>query len=231
MLMLLPLNSNSDSSNLFVNITDVAPTIKLDIKYFTSDNFVGEAINGYLAPKCFLTKKSAYALKRVQDHVKKNGYSLLVFDCYRPQRAVNHFMRWAKDLGDLKTKTKYYPEVQKNMLFKEGYIAEKSGHSRGSTVDLTLVKLSSATNESVRYDDCRIVSNSTTSLNMGTHYDCFSVLSNTANPTISNQSMSNRLILKNAMLKFGFKNYSKEWWHYTLIDEPVKNKYFDFVIR
>ena len=196
-----------------VDIATLSSSIQIDMKYAYKENFVGSRIDGYLSNKCYLSKPAAEKLFKVQNELKIIGYNIKIFDCFRPQRAVNHFMRWAHDLTDLKTKFEYYPEVPKNRLFEDGYIAKKSGHSRGSTVDLTLVSI-----------------NSGKELDMGTPFDFFSTLSNTNNPSITKEALKNRMILKTAMEKFGFKNYSKEWWHYTLINEPFKNQYFDFVI-
>ncbi|WP_250637373.1 M15 family metallopeptidase [Lentzea guizhouensis] len=129
------------SSTGFVNLRDVDPTIRHDIRYFSAHNFVGEPVDGYREPLCLLTKPAAKALRRVQREVLRRGYTLKVYDCYRPQRAVDHFVRWAKDLADERMKIEFYPRVDKTRLFEDGYIAEKSGHSRGSTLDVTIVRL------------------------------------------------------------------------------------------
>lgn len=137
--------SNSNQNLLpdgFVYVTDVIPTAQLEIRYFSDDNFVGTVIDGYEAPKAILTIEAAQALKKATDTLNEQGYYIKIFDAYRPQRAVDHFVRWSKDLDDTKMKGKYYPELDKSVLFEQGYIAEKSGHSRGSTVDLTLFEIS-----------------------------------------------------------------------------------------
>ncbi len=164
--------------------------------------------------------------------------SLKIYDAYRPQRAVTHFVKWAKVLSDTSMKREFYPVVHKKNLFKEGYIAAKSGHSRGSTVDLTIVPLPLPKQESytpgqklcpcTQTADRRFKDNS---LDMGTGYDCFSVLSWTENKSLTAQQRANRLLLKSVMEKYGFKNYSREWWHFTLKDEPFPDTYFDFIIQ
>lgn len=197
-----------------VNVKEYIPSIMVEMKYFTSDNFVGEVIDGYKANKCLLTSEAATALKTAQNLAQKRGFSLLVHDCYRPQRGVNHFISWSKQSSNLKTKSKFYPNLKKENLFDLGYIAKKSGHSRGSTVDLTLYDLKNKT-----------------SVNMGTIYDFLDPLSNTINPKIPKKILSNRKVLVDIMKLAGFKNYSKEWWHYTLENEPNKETYLDDVIK
>jgi D-alanyl-D-alanine dipeptidase len=163
--------------------------------------------------------------------------SLKIYDCYRPQRAVDHFVRWAKDIGDMRMKAEFYPDVDKKVLFKDGYIAEKSGHSRGSTVDLTIVRL--PVPKQAEYTpgqplkDCRLPEGKRfkdNGIDMGSGFDCFDPLSHTANPKAGSEQQKNRLLLKSIMEKNGFKNYENEWWHYTLKDEPFPKRYFDFPI-
>lgn len=192
----------------FVSISEVDPSIKLDIRYFGENNFVGSRIDGYRAPKCILTKEAAEALSKVQADLSAMGKGLILFDCYRPERAVADFVRWAKDLSDMKKKGEFYPDVEKSVLFEEGYIASKSSHSRGSTVDLTIE-----------------------GLDMGTPFDFFSPLSHTENDAVGMEALANRLLLKSVMTRHGFVNYDKEWWHYTLKDEPYTDKYFNFVVK
>ncbi|MEM9707096.1 MAG: M15 family metallopeptidase, partial [Pseudomonadota bacterium] len=176
----------------FVDITSVTDGAIMDIKYATADNFVGERIDGYEAAKCYLTPQTARALAAAQDKLETMKLRLRIFDCYRPQRAVDHFVRWAADLSDTKTKASYYPRVPKNELFEQGYIAEKSGHSRASTVDLTIDEL-----------------------DMGASFDYFDSLSHTASPDVPLQARANRMLLKAVMEEAGFKNYEAEWWHFT----------------
>src|SRR5690606_6683037 len=175
---------------------------------------VGVPIDGYNANKLILTEKAAHALKLVQKELLQQNLCLRVYDGYRPQQAVNHFMRWAKDLNDTLTKQQFYPEIQKNLLFKEGYIASKSGHSRGSTVDLTIVNAN--TNEP---------------LDMGGPYDFFGKESWTNYDGITEQQKANRQLLKSIMQKHGFVNFHKEWWHYSLYEEPFPDIYFDFPVE
>ncbi len=231
----LPATSVPDD---FVNVTELIPSIVLDLRYFSSHNFIGQRIDGYKAPKCYLTKEAAFALKTVQEELLLMGLSLKIYDAYRPQRAVDHFVRWAKNLSDTTMKREFYPTVEKKHLFRDGYIASRSGHSRGSTLDLTIVPLPLPAQENYSPGDSlcechkpaakRFKDNS---LDMGTGYDCFHEFSHTANPKISAQQRANRLLLKTLMEKYGFRNYSKEWWHFTLRNEPFPDTYFDFVIE
>jgi D-alanyl-D-alanine dipeptidase len=219
-----------------VEIRDVDPTIVVEARYATSHNFIGRPITGYHAEKCFLTPEAAAALKNVQTEVRQFGLSLKMYDCYRPQRAVNDFIAWAKDTGDQKMKGEFYPRVDKRDAFKLGYIAEKSGHSRGSTVDLTLIPWPAPAQpkyrEGQRLVDCtsrkRFADNT---LDMGTGYDCFDELAHTANPNVPPLARHNRLLLKSTMEKFGFRNYDKEWWHFTLANEPYADQYFDVEVK
>ncbi len=201
----------------FVNVNEVVPDVKIELHYYTTDNFVGERIDGYFEPRCILTKSAAEALKKVQEDLKPFGLGLKIYDAYRPQRAVNHFVRWAKDWQDTKMKSKYYPDVEKKDLFSQGYIAEKSGHSRGSTVDLTIVSMDS--NEKVE------------ELDMGTGFDLFSLKSWPHNRSMSPTQRAHRLLLQTLMKKHGFNPYPQEWWHFTLKDEPFPDAYFDFPVR
>jgi D-alanyl-D-alanine dipeptidase len=222
----------------FVDIQKVIPEIVLDIRYYSVHNFVGERVDGYLAPKCFLTKEAAEALSKVQNDMEPFSLSLKIYDCYRPQRAVNHFARWATEIENTKTMKEFYPTVDKHNLFKDGYIADKSGHSRGSTLDLTIVPLPVPVQPQYtpgqELHECylpaakRFADNS---IDMGTGFDCFHELSHTANSNISHQQKINRLLLKSLMEKHGFKNYDMEWWHFTLKNEPYPDTYFDFPIE
>jgi len=198
----------------FVYVTDEIPTAILEIRYASEDNFVGTVIDGYHAPKAILTKEAAHALKKAADNLYEQGYYIKIFDAYRPQRAVNHFIRWAKDLNDTKMKKKYYPDLDKSVLFERGYIAEKSGHSRGSTVDLTLVDISTGKE-----------------LDMGSGFDFFGEISHHGTDLITKEQEKNRNILRDAMVSAGFEVYPEEWWHYKLKDEPYPDTYFDFPIK
>jgi D-alanyl-D-alanine dipeptidase len=201
----------------FVYLSDVAPTIVLDMRYANSDNFIGTPIEGYINPVAIATKEAAVALNNVQTNLQRFGLGLKIYDAYRPQRAVDHFVRWAKDLTDVRKQTEYYPKVAKQILFQEGYIASKSGHSRGSTYDLTLVSIA---NKGVPRE-----------LDMGSPFDFFDPKSGSEYADLSVTQRANRLLLKTVMVKLGFKPYPKEWWHFTLKEEPYPDTYFNFVIE
>ncbi|MET7938306.1 M15 family metallopeptidase [Streptomyces sp. NPDC005322] len=221
----------------FVALSDVDPTIRQEIRYFTPHNFTGHRVDGYRRPMCVLTRPAAEALHQAQRHLLRRGYTLKVYDCYRPQRAVNDFVEWAKDLDDQRMKDEFYPRVDKTRLFADGYIAEKSGHSRGSTLDLTIVKLPALPTrpyvpgeklvpcyapQAERFPD--------NSVDMGTGYDCFDTLSHTLDPRITGQQRANRLLLKSTMESLGFVNLAEEWWHYTYKPELFPDTYFDFPV-
>ncbi|MBO8200076.1 M15 family metallopeptidase [Streptomyces smyrnaeus] len=221
----------------FVALRDVAPTIRQDIRYFTEHNFVGERIDGYRRPMCIVTEDTAKALARAQRSLLRRGYTLKVYDCYRPQRAVDHFVRWAEDLDDEKMKREFYPRVEKSRLFEDGYIAEKSGHSRGSTVDITVVELPAKPTRPYRPgeplvpcyapQDERFPDNS---VDMGTGFDCFDTLSHTDDPRITEEQRSNRQLLKTTLERQGFTNLPEEWWHFTHKPETFPDTYFDFPV-
>jgi len=221
----------------FVSLHDVAPSILMDIRYDTPHNFIGRPIKGYREPLCILTRPAAEALARVQDRMLARGYSLKVYDCYRPQRAVDDFVRWGKRVGDQTMKAEFYPHVDKRVVFKQGYIATKSGHSRGSTMDLTLVRLPAR--PEARYRPGQNLVSCTApawqrfrdnSIDMGTGYDCFDPLSHPLNKHIKGKQHRNRLLLRRAMLAEAFTPLATEWWHFTLTDEPYPDTYFDFPV-
>ncbi|HEX6135671.1 MAG TPA: M15 family metallopeptidase [Longimicrobiales bacterium] len=219
-----------------ISIDEVDPTIIVEARYFGPHNFIGRRITGYDAPKCLLTPAAARALAAVQAEVRAFGLTLKTYDCFRPQRAVDHFAQWARDIADTLMKAEFYPGVDKQHLFRDGYIAERSGHSRGSTVDLTLVPLPVPPQPEYRSGeplrDCRSPGRyEDNSLDMGTGYDCFDPLSHTANPAAGAVAARNRLLLRLAMEKHGFSNYEKEWWHFTLREEPYPGRYFDEPVR
>ena len=198
----------------FAYITDVVPDVILEPRYFSTYNFVGDRIEGYNEPKMILTKQAAEALKVANDELRSKGYCLKIWDAYRPQTAVNHFKKWAEDISDVRMKKYFYPDVDKSRLFELGYIAEKSGHSRGSTVDLTIIDM--VTGEEV---------------DMGAPFDFFGEISHHGTTEITDEQTANRNILKTAMENAGFNPYSNEWWHYTLTDEPFADTYFDFPVE
>ena len=197
----------------FVDAAAIVPGLIVEMRYAGAHNFVGRPIDGYEAPYCLLTRAAANALAAVAGDLKPRGLVLKVFDCYRPTRAVENFVRWARDLKDQKMKAEFYPKVDKRTLFRDGYIASRSGHSRGSTMDLTLAHADG------------------TELDMGTHFDFFSLKSWTADPSVGAAAHANRGLLATAMRRRGFRGYDREWWHFTLRGEPFPNTYFDFPVR
>jgi D-alanyl-D-alanine dipeptidase len=229
-----PAVAEAQAPRTFVALDHVDATILHDIRYRTRNNFVGRPIRGYRRPLCILTRPAARALKRAQAALRPQGYSLKVYDCYRPQRAVDHFVRWARNPRDRKMKRELYPHVPKSRLFADGYIAERSGHSRGSTVDLTLVKLPAR--EQVRWRPGRYGACYTrrrypdNSVPMGTSFDCFDTRSHTLDRRIRGRARRNRLLLKRTLEEAGFENYANEWWHYSLRGEPYPDRYFDFPV-
>ena len=198
----------------FVLVTDVIPESLLEIRYYSAFNFVGERIDSYNAPVAYLTKEAAYALKKANDDLMKQGYVIEIFDAYRPQSAVDHFKRWAKDLDATEMKPYYYPTMDKSDLFRLGYIAEKSAHSRGAAVDLTIVDMISGQE-----------------LDMGSAFDYFGEVSHSLHTEgLTEAQINNRMILRKAMTDNGFKPLDEEWWHFSLENEPYPDTYFDFPI-
>ena len=236
----------------FVRLSEVAPGIAQEMRYTTAYNFVGEPIDGYLAPECILTEQTAEALVLVAEDLEAEGLGLKVYDCYRPQRAVNHFARWARG-SDSAMKRAFYPDENRRRLFQRGYIASRSGHSRGSTVDLTLVPLparqsvltSFPTPEDGRpLPRCDRPRTGPTGpdiegggrlhegdLDMGTAYDCLDTSAATRSREVSAEVRQNRQRLVDAMSERGFRNYSKEWWHFTFWREQFPGTYHDFPVR
>ncbi|MEO1246259.1 MAG: M15 family metallopeptidase [Pseudomonadota bacterium] len=199
-----------------VDVTDVVENLELDIRYAGTDNFVGEAIDGYLAAKCLVHTEAAARLKKAQEQAEAEGLRLKIFDCYRPQRAVDHFLRWAANPDDIKTKAAYYPNKHKPELIGP-YIAARSGHSRAAAIDLTLVK--------------KDRQGGWTKLDMGTPFDFFDARSNTDDPRITPGQKANRYRLRAIMLDAGFKPYDLEWWHFSIADEPYPATFFDFPVQ
>ena len=203
-----------DIQKNFTLISDVVPDVIQEIRYFSSYNFIGERIAGYEEPVAILSRPAAEALKKVSDDLSEIGFRLKIFDAYRPVRAVDHFVRWAGDENDLRMKPYFYPDVDKANLFDLGYIAYRSGHSRGSTVDLTLLNMKTG----------REVS-------MGSPFDYFGKRSRTEFlKHLTEEEIRNRFFLRDTMVKHGFLPYEAEWWHFTLKDEPFPDNYFDFPV-
>jgi len=200
-----------------VDVAALVPDIALDLRYAGPDNFVGTRIDGYNAPRCLLRRPVAEALARVERTRRAQQQRLLIFDCYRPQRAVAHFMRWASDLDEQSTRARYYPRVDKSALVPD-YIAEQSGHSRADTVDLTLLQCDASLQRCVPLD-------------MGTPFDFFDPRANTDSPEVSDAQRAARHQLRQAMTAEGFGNYPLEWWHYSLRDPGQPIVYFDLPIE
>ncbi len=198
-----------------VDIASLVPDIDLDIRYAGPRNFTGRAVEGYEAPKCYLLRPAAEALREVETQLRAQGLRLRIFDCYRPARAVRQFVRWAADSQDQSTKAEYYPALDKATLVPD-YIADRSGHSKGATVDLTLLRCEAGRCEP---------------LDMGTPFDFFDPLANTDHPDVAPRARENRARLREAMERQGFENYALEWWHYTFRLEPPPEVFHDLPVR
>lgn len=198
----------------FSYINNFSPTIQAELRYCYNNNFMGVPVNGYEENILIATTPTAQALKKVQDELASKNLGLKIYDAYRPQTAVNHFVRWARVVNDTLMKQQYYPKINKRHLFKKGYISSKSGHSRGSTVDLTIINLETGEE-----------------LDMGSPYDFFGISSHISYDSLSDQQKKNRQLLQRVMNKHGFRSYSKEWWHFTLRGEPFPKTFFDFPVK
>ena len=203
----------SDDASDFVLLSEAVPDAILEIRYYSTYNFVGDRIDGYEEPTALLTKEAAAALKEVSDDVIAQGYRLKIYDAYRPQKAVDHFMRWAEDFEDARMKEYFYPNLEKDQLFPLGYIDAHSGHSRGSTVDLTLFDMKTEKE-----------------VDMGGTFDWFGELSHPDYTDITQEQYDNRMILREAMLRHGFRPLPVEWWHFTLDKEPYPDTFFTFPV-
>jgi zinc D-Ala-D-Ala dipeptidase len=202
-----------DHPDAFVDAATLVPGLVADMRYAGSHNFVGRPIDGYQAPRCFLTREAAAALAAVARDLASQNLIVKVFDCYRPARAVANFVGWARDVADTAAKAEFYPDVDKRTLFRDGYIASRSGHSRGSTIDMTLARPDGH------------------ELDMGTPFDFFSPKSWTADLSVGPDQHRNRMLLAAAMRRRGFRGYDKEWWHFTLSHEPFPETFFDFPVK
>jgi D-alanyl-D-alanine dipeptidase len=198
----------------FVYLENIAPSIKIELRYLSENNFIGKPIKGYKSNCLIISLETAVTLKKIQKAALKKGFTLKIFDAYRPQQAVDQFVKWAKILNDTLMKRHYYPAVAKSELLKQGYIASKSGHSRGSTVDITL--LNTKTEKE---------------LDMGSPYDFFGIQSHPFFKGISKKQKENRILLRTMMTDNGFQPYANEWWHFTLKKEPFPKTYFNFYIN
>jgi zinc D-Ala-D-Ala dipeptidase len=198
----------------FVYLSDIVPTITSEIRYAGRSNIIGKPVHGYKRPVCIITKRAALALLEVQSDLKEQGLALKVFDCYRPQKAVNHFIAWSKTKEGPYIKRTYHPHLNKAELFKQNYIDKQSGHTRGSTVDLTVVNLKTHR-----------------PLDMGTSFDFMDERSNPLSDAVTESQFENRMLLRRVMINGGFIPFPTEWWHFTLKGEPFPNTYFDFDVE
>jgi zinc D-Ala-D-Ala dipeptidase len=221
----------------FVYLAEVDPTIQVSVRYAGKDNFMGRPVTGYGEPVIIMTQAAAEALKKVQEKVSKDGYSLVIYDAYRPQKAVNDFVAWGDDGQDQVMKKWFYPRVDKENLFALGYIGKKSGHSRGSTVDLTLMELDKQI-QPVSFKEETMADGKTVlpflgdgTIDMGSSFDLFDEASHYKNNVLSQSQKQHRSYLEKAMKEGGFKSYAEEWWHFTLNNEPFPNAYFNFDIE
>ena len=231
-----PIHVETQQPSDFVDIKSVATSIQVDIRYSGYHNFIGHPVPGYEANKCLLTRRAADAIAGVQRELVSSGLSLRLYDCYRPQRAVDCFVRWAGDASDAAMKQEFYPREDKAKLLPDGYVASPSSHSRGSTVDLTIIPLlsrlvpyspSQALTPCIKPIGVRFADGA---LDMGTGYDCFDVMATDRAP-VTPQQKANRLLLKTLMMQAGFQPYQPEWWHFTLKGEPYRDVYFDFPVK
>lgn len=235
-ILLIAFCSEASMQEDFVFLTDIAPNIVENSRYFSEDNFVGRKIDGYNSPKIICTKQAAHALKKVSILLEKDGYKLVVYDGYRPKRASRDFVEWAKNLQDIKNKAYYYPHLNKQDLFKLGYIAENSTHSRGSTFDVTIIPINKnihniIISEKILTSGEKIPFLDDGTEDMGSSFDLFHKVSHHNTSLIADKQKANRELLKKAMVTNGFKEYSEEWWHYTLENEPFPDNNFDFEIK
>ncbi|MDG2372139.1 MAG: M15 family metallopeptidase [Flavobacteriaceae bacterium] len=201
----------------FIKLKEAVPSIVVDLRYATSENFMGRPIDGYISKTAVGTIELSKGLKKAQNILKAYELGIKIFDSYRPQNAVNHFIRWSKVQSDTINKIKYYPKLKKNSLFELGFISSKSGHSRGSTIDLTLVYLKGKKKEK--------------EVDMGGEWDFFGKLSNYNFHQLSEKQNQNRKLLRETLLASGFIPYEKEWWHFTLKNEPFPETYFNFIVK
>ena len=224
----------SQMPNDFVKLSDIDPSIIQSIRYQSAENFLGRPVPGYRVPEAFMTKPAALALKNTNATLRKKGYALVVYDAYRPQRAANAFVAWSKTKGDEVSKAHYYPTLPKSRLFALGYLAKQSGHSRGSTVDVSLISLTKKLKHVTVHT--RQLKNGETipflddnTVDMGSSFDLFHAVSRPDSPWVTAEESRMRDLLSNTMTDHGFQGIKEEWWHFTLAKEPYPNTYFDFI--
>lgn len=204
----------SDDKTNFVNLKEIIPDIIIELRYYTDYNFVGKKVDGYEKNIAYVTKECAYALKQVEEEIKKKNYTIKIYDAYRPNIATEHFLRWSKDIEDIKTKNIFYKDIEKKELFEKDYISNKSSHSKGSTIDLTFYNL-------ISKED----------LDTGGRFDAFGPIAHYNYDKLTNEQKTNRKYLRDVMIKHGFIPLENEWWHFTLKNEPYPNTYFNFIIK
>lgn len=232
--------STEDRAKGFVYLHEVDPTILVSLRYLTHENFVGTPVDGYKEPVVIMTRHAAEALKKAQETLSRDGYCLVIYDAYRPQQAVNHFIRWSENCNDQCKKSQYYGRVNKSEVFDLGYVARRSGHSRGSTVDLTIIKTNKTLQpiqekKRILADGHEIIILDDGTVDMGSSFDLFDDASHTDSDLIEEKYKKRRKYLKNVMGLHGFENYSEEWWHFTLKNEPFpkdqESSYFNFLVE
>ncbi len=220
----------------FVYLHDIDPTIKMSLRYAGEYNFLGARADGYNAEKVIITKPIAEKLKKIQSELKQAGYCLVVYDAYRPQMAVDHFLRWSQDEADQKMKSWFYPHIDKSKAFELGYIAKKSQHSCGNAVDISIIELGKDLHKikpqpRSLLDGSQIIFLDDGTMDMGSSFDLFSDASHYENNLIADEYKTRRDYLKNIMISHGFKPYSKEWWHFSLTDALFPDSYFNFPVE
>lgn len=203
----------SDNAADFVSVSEAVPDVILEIRYYSTFNFIGDRIDGYEQPIALLTREAAVRLKEAGTELAAKGYRLKIYDAYRPQKAVDHFVRWAEDPGDIRMKEYFYPDLDKSVLIPQGYIAGHSGHSRGSTVDLTLFDMQAQKD-----------------VDMGSPFDYFGEISHPDFRGITADQYANRMLLQECMIRHGFSPIDTEWWHFTLAGEPYPDTFFTFPV-
>lgn len=203
----------SDNAASFVSVSEAIPDVILEIRYYSTFNFIGDRIDGYEQPVALLTQEAAARLKEAGAELAAKGYRLKIYDAYRPQKAVDHFVRWAEDPGDIRMKEYFYPDLDKSVLIPQGYIAGHSGHSRGSTVDLTLFDMQAQKDA-----------------DMGSPFDFFGEISHPDYRGITSEQYANRMLLQECMIRHGFSPIDTEWWHFTLAGEPYPDTFFTFPV-
>lgn len=226
-----------DRPDDIIDIRKYIPDVKLDLRYFSKRNFLGEEVRGYLSETCLLQDHVAQSLKKVQEDLLSKNLELIIFDCFRPQVAVNHFVSWANELNDTKMKEYFYPELNKDQLFQLGYIARQSGHSKAHTVDIGMIKKGASIDriKNLHLHDCRMPLTeeeiNVGMIEMGTQFDCFDSLSHTNNIALPNKIQKNRQLLVDSMERQGFKNYSKEWWHFSHTINNYPTTFHEFFVE